>query len=103
MARARRRRPAPAALSSEVAPPPELLDPAAVVWHDQRAYHRFMAAHGWAMPPAERIGCTTSPANRRQAAAAAWARESGTAVRTYGDGKHPHPDWHRLRALGLCG
>ncbi|MGQ0779057.1 MAG: hypothetical protein ACT4NY_32365 [Pseudonocardiales bacterium] len=43
--------------------PPELLDPDATVWHNQRAYHRFMNQHGCTMPTAERMGCTTGPFN----------------------------------------
>ncbi|MGH4001745.1 MAG: hypothetical protein ACRDTJ_30275 [Pseudonocardiaceae bacterium] len=102
MARVRRKRSAPPALPSEITAPPELLDADATVWHDQRAYHRFMAAHGWTLPPAERMGCTTAPANRRGAAAAGWAVTTGTATRAYGDGAQPHADFHRLRELGLC-
>lgn len=102
MARARRRRP-PAGLPSEVAAPAELLDADHLVWRDQRAYRRYMGLRGWSMPPAERLGCSTSPGNRRRAAAAAWACLAGVAVRTYGPDKHPHPDWHQLRELGLLG
>lgn len=83
--------------------PPELADRDHPVWHDQRAYHRWMTAHGWTLPPAERIGCTTSPANRRSAAAAAWAVTTGVCTTTYGDGKHPSADWGALRAAGLIG
>lgn len=103
MARARRRRPAtdlPAELGADV--PAELRDPDAAVWHDQKRYRHFMAAHGWTLPPAERIGCTTSPRNRRSTAAAAWAHQTGVATRTYGDSKHPLADFHQLRELGLC-
>lgn len=78
--------------------PPELLDPAAAVWHNQRAYHRFMAQHGWTMPPAERMGDTTHPANRRQAAATGWGQDNGIRAPS-----HSGVDLHRLRAWGLWG
>ncbi len=100
--RRKERRRAPEQLGLDV--PPELLDPDHQIWHDQRAYHRYMNQRGWTMPPAERIGCTTAPANRRMAAAAGWARETGIATRTYGPpNSPPHPEWRRLRELGLCG
>jgi hypothetical protein len=82
--------------------PAELRDPDAPVWHDQRAYHQFMTRHLWSLPPAERMGCLTSPANRRRHAASAWAQESGTALRSYGEGNQPHPDWSRLRSWGFA-
>lgn len=80
--------------------PAELLDPDHQAWHNQRAYHRFMAEHGWTMPPAERMGMTTAPSNRRQAAAAGWARDNGIVV-TYGSPENQCPDLHQLRASGL--
>lgn len=104
MARARRRRPAPTVVPAELGAdvPTELRDPDAAVWHDQRAYHRYMTAHGWTLPPAERMGCTTAPANRRSAAAGKWAVETGAfTTTTYGDGRHPHADCNALRAAGL--
>jgi hypothetical protein len=103
MARARRRRPAPTVVPVDLGTdvPPELRDPDAAVWHHQLAYHRFMAARSWSLPPAERMGSATGPANRRSAAAAAWAVTAGGCTRTYGDGTHPHADWHALRTAGL--
>ncbi|MGH3549345.1 MAG: hypothetical protein ACRDQU_14785 [Pseudonocardiaceae bacterium] len=82
--------------------PPELLDPDAAVWHDQRAYHQFMNRRGWSMPTKERMGVAASPASRRSKAAAGWALETGQGTRTYGEGSEPHPNWPQLRAWGLC-
>lgn len=39
-----------------------------------------------------------SPANRRQAAVAGWARDNGVTAEG-----HKGVDWNRLRAWGLCG
>lgn len=69
---------------------------AAKVWHNQAAYRRFMAARGWTLPPSERVGGRTHPANRRNAAADAWGVENGIT----GDSPH-QADWHRLRAMGF--
>lgn len=84
-----------------VGAPPELADRDHPVWRDQRAYRRYMDGHGWSMSPSERMGVPSSPANRRSAAAAAWAVTAGACTRTYGDGKHPSADWGALRAAGL--
>lgn len=81
--------------------PPELRDSSHEVWHDQRRYRAWMAGHRWSLPPSERVGVPTSPANRRRAAAAAWTVDTGVLVITYGDGNHLHPDWHALRAASL--
>ncbi|MGH3548403.1 MAG: hypothetical protein ACRDQU_09885 [Pseudonocardiaceae bacterium] len=82
--------------------PPELLDPDAAVWQSQQLYHQFMKQRGWSMPTRERMGVAASPANRRSSAAAGWALETGQGTRTYAEGSHPHPDWPKLRAWGLC-
>lgn len=72
--------------------PPELFDPAAAVWHDQSAYHRYMTGLAWSMPPQERMGVTASPRRRRHDAVGGWAEDNGL---TNG----PYPDWARLREL----
>jgi hypothetical protein len=102
MARVRRRRPPDAAPAPAVENcPPELLDAGAAVWADQRAYHQFMKQRRWLLPPSERMGVPTSPANRRSAAAAGWAVETGMGTTTYGDSSQSKPDWNCLRVWGL--
>lgn len=78
--------------------PPELLDAAAPVWHDAARYVEYMTGRGWDdhLPPSERFGVPTHPANRRNAAAAAWGVENGIT----NDGPW-FADWHRLREMGL--
>lgn len=75
--------------------PPELADLGDPVWHDTALYRAFMAEHRWTLPPQERMGCQSSPGHRRMHAAGDWAVGNGVTS----DGAHP--DWHRLRALGL--
>jgi hypothetical protein len=75
--------------------PPELRDPDHQVWHDQRRYHQYMGQRRWRMPPQERMGVAVSPDNRRRAAAAAWARQTGVATRTYGP-----PNSRRVSEVG---
>ncbi|MGH4012913.1 MAG: hypothetical protein ACRDSL_03045 [Pseudonocardiaceae bacterium] len=104
MARARRKHPQPA-LAAVPVPlgrdvPAELADVDAAVWHDQRGYLQYMTERGWRMPPQERMSVPASPARRRGAAVAGWAHQHGVTA-TYGGPNHPHPDWHRLRELGL--
>lgn len=72
-----------------------LRDPDAAVWHSQTAYRTFMAARGWDLPAGERLGATTSPGNRRNAAADGWAIENDVTT------DPGHADWPRLRAMGL--
>ncbi|MGH3815104.1 MAG: hypothetical protein ACRDUV_22110 [Pseudonocardiaceae bacterium] len=84
--------------------PPELRDADHPLWCDQACYRAWMSGRRWSLPPSERLDVPAFPAKRRQTAASAWALTSGVACgRTYGDGKHPHVDWHRLRELGLYG
>lgn len=55
--------------------PAELTDRDAKVWYDQRRYRTWMHRNGYSLPPSERFGVPTHPANRRRAAALGWARE----------------------------
>lgn len=73
--------------------PDELRHPEAQLWHDQKRYRAYMAANRWSMPCRDRLDGPggASPANRRRAAAKAWATEHGIEW-----------DWARLRAWGLC-
>ena len=73
--------------------PAELVDVAAPVWRDRRAYRSLMADHGWPLPVCERMGVPASPGRRRAAAVAGWASRVGV-VTVYG-----FPDWHRLARL----
>ncbi|MGH9122035.1 MAG: hypothetical protein ACRDYC_08820 [Acidimicrobiales bacterium] len=73
-----------------------MADPAAAVWHHQADYVAYMRRLGGSLPPSERLGVPASPGNRRRAAVAAWARESGVLA----DGWQS-PDWRRLTELGL--
>lgn len=82
---------------SGVEVPPELLNPAAEVWHNVGAFVAYMRERGWTLPPQERMGAFSSPANRRSAAAEAWGVDNGI---TAEHGSH-FADWHKLRALGL--
>jgi hypothetical protein len=90
-----RRRPRPSSLSVGV--PAELADPAAAVWHDEVTYRDYMAANGWRLPARSLLGVESGPAARRRAAVAAWARDAGVTITD----RPVHPDWHRLRAMGL--
>ncbi len=84
--------------------PPELREPDAAVWHDQRAYHRYMRQRGWRMPTRERLDVEADPGSRRRSAVAGWARAAGiTTTVTYGANTQHRPDWPQLRAWGLCG
>jgi len=74
--------------------PTVLVDPDAVVWHDQDAYRAYMAAHGWSLPASERFGCPASARLRRRRALAGWAVEAGVSRGTL-------PDWSALKARGL--
>lgn len=73
--------------------PAELLDRDHLLWHDQRRYRAYMTSRHWTMPCRDRLDGLggASPANRRRAAAKAWATEHGIEW-----------DWARLRAWGLC-
>ena len=70
--------------------PLELLDAEHPVWHSAARYRRWMGRRRWSMPPRDRMGWEASPANRRRAAAAGWARENGI-----------ERDFHQLLAWGL--
>lgn len=92
-------------LPGDGGPPRELLSANHRVWRDGKRYRDFLRRHGLdatAMPASERMGCDASPGNRRNSAAAAWARLSGV---TTGDvpGRPGMPDWKRLRLMGLVG
>lgn len=77
---------------SDLGAPPEFLDPAAEVWHSRPLYVRYMAERRWSLPPQERMGCDSSPENRRQEAIAEWAVANGITTED-----RQFPDWHRLR------
>lgn len=64
------------------------------LWSDADAYRAFMEARGWPLTAADRFGHDTHPANRRNHAAAAWARENGITDDT-------GSEWSALRRLGL--
>jgi hypothetical protein len=91
------RRVAPKTLDG-VPVPPELFDADSALWSDTERYVRWMKERGWTLPPQERLlgPTSSSPANRRQAAAVRWAEEHGI-VR---EGTH-FADLHRLRDMGL--
>jgi len=82
--------------------PPDLLDPDAAVWHDQAAYHRYMAEGHWSMPSAERMGVPTHSVNRRAAAVRAWCKDSGLLDARHADSRaHQHRRINALFSIGL--
>lgn len=95
---ARRRQPEPPSVAG-LDVPAELLDAEAYVWHDRQLHERYMAEHGWDLDVRDRFqGSHTGapPEGRRQAAVAGFALDNGI-TNEWGS----HPDWHRLRSLGL--
>jgi hypothetical protein len=84
-------------LTTAAGVPVELADRDALVWHDQDAYRAYMAAAGWSMPSAERMGSAASPGTRRRAAVGGWAVGQGITSEL----SPTHPDWNALRSMGL--
>lgn len=78
--------------------PGELMDPAAEVWRFRGLYVKYMADHGWSLPPQERLGRDSSTENRRYTAIEGWGLENGIATE---DGQYA--DWHRLDHLRRAG
>lgn len=80
--------------------PAELTNPSAACWQDDAGYDEWLEAHGLTSSLVTyRAGAPSSPCNRRNDAAVAWAEKAGVLL----DDRSPTPtaSWHKLRASGF--